>query len=50
MTTLVCCLIAGGVAFKVAEVYGAWWGIVYGTFWPIWFGYRAAEWCLQVKA
>lgn len=31
-----------GVFWGIWGVYGFWWGLLYGLFWPVWFGYRAA--------
>lgn len=37
-----------GVWWYVWDIYGFWWGILYGMFWPIWIGYRVAEKLLPI--
>lgn len=35
-----------GVAIHVCNVFGFWWGVLYGIGWPIWIGYRLASWLI----
>jgi hypothetical protein len=38
-----------GVWWFVWGAKGFWWGVLYGTFWPVWVGYRLADALLEWK-
>jgi len=35
-----------GILWRVWDLYGFWWGLLYGMFWEVWIGYRFATWML----
>ncbi len=40
--TIASCSVGLGVWWAVWDVYGFWWGLLYGLFWHEWVGYRLA--------